>query len=61
MRHLERYSSAVAAKIVKSAKNSPLPILFATFLVRLKIGVFAISPPPHYNPLIKKFSAILRG
>ena len=37
MRHLERYSSAVAAKIVKSAKNSPLPILFAKFLVRLTI------------------------
>ena len=37
LRHLERYSAAFAAKIAETTKNSPLPILIATFLVRLTI------------------------
>ena len=31
------------------------------FVVVVKIGVFAISPPPHFNALIKNCSAFLRG
>ena len=37
MRHLERYSAAVAAKIAQITKNSPPPILCANFLVWLTV------------------------